>query len=289
MARELGYPRGQVAATTGLVIGAIHGGDPEEAARLARQSAQIPGIPGTAYRVRSYLLASALTEAGDLAGAEHACAATLAQARDAADLNILGELLWVMADLGLRTGRTGDAAAHLREAAQLALPAGAWLTILNVLECCGHLCAATGRFADVITAWAVCDTHSPPGSGNADADTRRREGPFRDARRALGPDRAQAAEQRGKAMSLTAAAEYALLLTAPAPPPEPAGPGTARLTARERQLVTLVAQGRTDTQIADQLYISIRTVRSHLDRIRDKTGSRRRADLTRLALAEGLV
>jgi DNA-binding NarL/FixJ family response regulator len=54
-------------------------------------------------------------------------------------------------------------------------------------------------------------------------------------------------------------------------------------------LVTLVAQGRTNTEIAAQLYISIRTVSSHLDRIRDKTGYRRRADLTRLALTEGLV
>ena len=53
--------------------------------------------------------------------------------------------------------------------------------------------------------------------------------------------------------------------------------------------MTLVARGRTDAQIAAQLYISIRTVRSHLDRIRDKTGCRRRADLTRLALAEELV
>ena len=61
------------------------------------------------------------------------------------------------------------------------------------------------------------------------------------------------------------------------------------LSARERELVTLVAQGRTDAQIAAELYISVRTVRSHLDRIRDKTGARRRADLTRLALTEGLV
>ena len=61
------------------------------------------------------------------------------------------------------------------------------------------------------------------------------------------------------------------------------------LSARERELVMLVAQGRTDAQIAAQLYISILgTVRSHLDRIRDKTGCRRRADLTRLALASGL-
>ena len=76
------------------------------------------------------------------------------------------------------------------------------------------------------------------------------------------------------------------LLTAPRTP-EPAGAGP--LSPRERELVTLVAQGRTDAQIAAQLYISVRTVRSHLDRIRDKTGCRRRADLTRLALEAGLV
>jgi len=54
-------------------------------------------------------------------------------------------------------------------------------------------------------------------------------------------------------------------------------------------LATLVAQGRANAQIAAQLYISIRTVSSHLDRIRDKTGCRRRADLTRLALSARLV
>ena len=35
--------------------------------------------------------------------------------------------------------------------------------------------------------------------------------------------------------------------------------------------------------------VTVRTVSSHLDRIRDKTGCRRRADLTRLALGAGLV
>ncbi len=90
------------------------------------------------------------------------------------------------------------------------------------------------------------------------------------------------------AMSLATAAEYALMLTVPGPP-LPAAPGPGELSARERELVTLVAQGRTNAQIAAQLHISIRTVSSHLDRIRDKTGCRRRADLTRLALATGLV
>ena len=90
------------------------------------------------------------------------------------------------------------------------------------------------------------------------------------------------------AMSMATAAEYALMLTDPGPP-QPAARGPGTLSARERELVTLVARGRTDAQIAAQLYISIRTVRSHLDRIRDKTGCRRRADLTRLALTMGLV
>ena len=89
-------------------------------------------------------------------------------------------------------------------------------------------------------------------------------------------------------MSVATAAEYALMLTDPGPL-QPAAPGSARLSARERELVALVAQGRTNAQIAVQLYISVRTVISHLDRIRDKTGCRRRADLTRLALSEGLV
>ena len=90
-------------------------------------------------------------------------------------------------------------------------------------------------------------------------------------------------------MSLAAAAEYALLLTEHPGPRQPAAPGLGGLSARERELVTLVAQGATNAQIADRLHISVRTVSSHLDRIRDKTGARRRADLTRLALTAGLV
>jgi DNA-binding CsgD family transcriptional regulator len=90
-------------------------------------------------------------------------------------------------------------------------------------------------------------------------------------------------------MSLATAAEYALMLTAPGPQSAAEAPDPGLLSARERELVTLVAQGRTNAQIAGQLHISVRTVGSHLDRIRDKTGCRRRADLTRLALAAGLV
>jgi DNA-binding CsgD family transcriptional regulator len=78
-------------------------------------------------------------------------------------------------------------------------------------------------------------------------------------------------------------------MLADAPAPSTAPSGLTQLSAREQELVTLVAEGRTDAQIATQLFISISTVRSHLDRIRDKTGYRRRADLTRFALETALV
>jgi DNA-binding CsgD family transcriptional regulator len=134
----------------------------------------------------------------------------------------------------------------------------------------------------------ACPVGPVDGFGDAPEAGRRREELLRMARRTLGAVQAQQAENRGAAMSLAIAAEYALLLTGPSPAPAAAaGPG--QLSARERELVTLIARGRTNAEIAAQLYISIRTVSSHLDRIRDKTGCRRRADLTRLALRAGLV
>jgi DNA-binding CsgD family transcriptional regulator len=61
------------------------------------------------------------------------------------------------------------------------------------------------------------------------------------------------------------------------------------LSDREKEVLMLLAEGRTDREIADTLFISITTVRSHLDRIRDRTSCRRRADLTRLAFEHGLA
>ena len=60
------------------------------------------------------------------------------------------------------------------------------------------------------------------------------------------------------------------------------------LSPREQEILTLLSKGSTDQQMAEALFISLATVRSHLDRIRDKTGCRRRPELTRLAIELGL-
>ena len=286
LAREVGYPGGEALALTELSQIAMHADDLGSAVRLAWQAGQITvGIPGRIARACTTGLAGALIEAGDPAAAEGVCAAALASFRDAGHLENLTQLLGRMGEADAQMGHVEDGAAHLREAVQISARIGFWFELLNGLENCGYLCAASGRHAEAITVWAAYAALSRHLLViETPAMARRRQQPLRRAREALGPGRARVAEERGAALSLATAAEYALVLTDPGPP-QPAG----KLSARERELVTLVAQGRTNTQIAAQLYISIRTVSSHLDRIRDKTGCRRRADLTRLALTMGLV
>ena len=290
LARQIGDQANELTALTELSFHAHYAGHHDEAVRLARQAGQITaGIPGANARRCSYVLTTVLAGAGNLAEAQRAGAAGLARAQDAGDLWNQAVLLPRIAELDLRAGRTGDAEAHLREGLRLTMRTGSWVGLRFCLSQCGNLCAATGCAAEALTLWAACaavDRHGGP----IDLPwlVPPREEQLRQARQALAPGRARAAEDRGTAMSLATAAEYALMLTDPGPP-QPAAPGSGQLSARERELITLVAQGRTNAQIAAQLYISVRTVASHLDRIRDKTGCRRRADLTRLALSEGLV
>jgi serine/threonine-protein kinase PknK len=291
VAQEIGYPAGQALALLVLSGTALAAGDLGGSVRLARQSQEIPAdIPGMIARRCSIMLTDALTEAGDLAAAEQACAAALAWSRDAGDMWTNARLLQQMAILDLRAGRIEGAAEHLREGLQVGLrTAGGVGDVLNGLDCGGYLCAATGRPAEAVTLWAAYAALMRYEGFTDVVYTRWRREPLREARQALGAARTRAAEERGKAMSMATAAEYALMVTASGPQPQAAAVSPAKLSARERELVTLVAQGYTDAQIAAQLYISVRTVGSHLDRIRDKTGCRRRADLTRLAFSTGLV
>jgi PAS domain S-box-containing protein len=63
----------------------------------------------------------------------------------------------------------------------------------------------------------------------------------------------------------------------------------SELTAREREVVRLVALGGTAREIADELHISHDTVRTHVRNAMEKLHARSRAHLVAKALARGLV
>ena len=291
LARKLAYPAGEAIALRELSWGSSYDGDADNALRWARQAQRIDpaDIPGWCDRACTVALAAALIEVDEMASAQVSCSAALARARDVGDLSHRADFACFMAELDRQSGHLTRAGAHIRESLSLSIQTGHRLRLIDCLDACGHLCAATGRPAEAVTVWAAyAACNAEIGIPELLQDVRRRQEPLSQARQALGVARTRAAEERGAAMTLDTAAEFAIMLTEQ-DPADPAPRATGQLSPREQELVTLVARGHTDAQIAAQLYISVRTVRSHLDRIRDKTGCRRRADLTRLALQAGMV
>jgi two-component system, NarL family, invasion response regulator UvrY len=61
------------------------------------------------------------------------------------------------------------------------------------------------------------------------------------------------------------------------------------LSDRELEIFTLIAAGRSLTDIAEHLHVSIKTVSTYRTRILEKTGFKTNADLTRYALEHGLI
>ena len=61
------------------------------------------------------------------------------------------------------------------------------------------------------------------------------------------------------------------------------------LTAREREVLQLMAEGKTTNQIAECLCVSVKTVESHRKQIMNKSGIHSVAELTKYAIRQGLT
>jgi DNA-binding NarL/FixJ family response regulator len=66
-------------------------------------------------------------------------------------------------------------------------------------------------------------------------------------------------------------------------------PAVNTLTAREREVVALIAAGMSNEEIGDKLYMSISTAKTHATRAMTKLGARDRSQLVVLAYESGLV
>ncbi len=69
--------------------------------------------------------------------------------------------------------------------------------------------------------------------------------------------------------------------------PEPVAKSAGGLSAREQEILQLVADGLTTAQIAEKLYTSPRTVETHRQNIMEKTGSKNTAALIKTAASQG--
>jgi DNA-binding NarL/FixJ family response regulator len=62
-----------------------------------------------------------------------------------------------------------------------------------------------------------------------------------------------------------------------------------KLSAREREILQLVAEGRSSAQVANMIHISVRTVDTHRYNVMQKLGIHSIAGLTKFAIAHGLT
>ena len=304
-ARAAGYVSGEAYACGTLAVGALYAGDKPSALAWAQAARRVEArqVSGHSGRWVGMNLAQALAEAGDLAGAEAVFTEVLALCRKAGDRSFEAMALESLARIQLTVGRWAKAGPNISEALRIASEIGNRLRLADCLgtaavwaashnpEAAAVLWGASRALSQAVgwTRVAIADITDRADTGSA-ADSLFYTAPMLAVRAKLGPVRARAADQRGASMTFDTMLQFAGQVLGERPP---TAAGTAipasGLTKRERELVALVAEGLSNAQIAQKLYISVRTVNSHLDRIRDKTGCRRRADLTRLALQAGLI
>jgi non-specific serine/threonine protein kinase len=117
----------------------------------------------------------------------------------------------------------------------------------------------------------------------------RHDGCVAQIRERLGEERFEECRRAGAAMDLPTLAAYALGEHVDVGPASSKQPDDHGLTAREREICGLVAQGLTDRLIAERLVISPRTVQTHVANILGKLGFRSRTEVTTWARTQGLA
>ena len=115
------------------------------------------------------------------------------------------------------------------------------------------------------------------------------EGYVAAARSQLGQEAFEAAWAEGRTMTPEEAIDYALLAPETPAQAEPPQEFPSGLSAREVEVLKLVAKGMTNAQIARELYISPRTVNAHLGSVYHKIGSSTRAEAARFASEHNML
>jgi DNA-binding NarL/FixJ family response regulator len=180
-------------------------------------------------------------------------------------------------------GRHTEAAEHFREGLRLAADVG---DVPNVAFCLQGIAAVDPEYARAARLWSAAEAFL----ARADAAGYVSAPDPEDVRAAIGNARAALGEQvfrdaweAGARLSPADVLTLALDRAVDAAPARPAADPDG-LTPREAEVLDLIAGGRANKQIAEQLSISVSTVEQHVTRIYAKIGARGRADATVHAL-----
>jgi non-specific serine/threonine protein kinase len=260
-----------------------------------RQALAVGSAQHSTWLIASALhhLGEAAFEQGKAAAARRQLSDSVVAARACGNPMLMAGALDGLGKVALADAHIEHAVTVLRESLQLLHDVGGWPRIPTTLEKLAQAYASRGDSARAVRAVAIAANlreklqiprtpreegriglwlRAAPDYLNAVALEVAREGSWAEALEQVVADAVSTEEVR------------------PAPPISTrlvAQTGTVTLTAREREVVALVARGLTNREIATQLVITERTTENHLRHIFDKLGAHSRAQVAVLAVAQG--
>jgi DNA-binding CsgD family transcriptional regulator/tetratricopeptide (TPR) repeat protein len=259
----------------GVTSGTV--GDWDSALRYHSQALELALQANDRVRVASCLnnLALLASSQGDPEGARVRLKEALVQARGTGDSFLTAQISDSLAWVTFRCGDYSDARRHYQEGITIAMEFEDPFTIANGLEGVALLEFAEGHAADAVRLMAhakglraAVGMESTPDWG-LEVD-----GALRAARAKLGRQAADAAWRQGGAWTVEEAVRIATGAAA-----RQVRDGSSPLTARERQVALLVAEGLTNLEIATKLKMADRTADAHVEHIRNKLGLRSRSQI----------
>jgi predicted ATPase/DNA-binding CsgD family transcriptional regulator len=208
----------------------------------------------------------------------------------------IGVVLGKLADVAQARGDDARAAPLYRESLDYWQGQGSELITVEILTGLARLAAKNQPERAVRLFAATQAVQAQVGLTPAPALRTKNERALATARRALGAEAFAAAWAAGEELSLQGAAAEAQSVTADAgrppahtaPDSRPSG-ALGELSRRELEVLALVAEGLTNAQVAERLFLSPRTVNAHLTSIYHKLGVGSRSAAVRIAVEHNLV
>jgi predicted ATPase/DNA-binding CsgD family transcriptional regulator len=257
-------------------------GDHAAAVRLLQEAGTLAAGLDDHLATVAVLQARALTgfSAGDLATARAAASEGARLGREAGDLYTLQVMLISLGSSAVVAGDLDEAGPLLDEALRIASRIDDRVAQWYLLDSFGCHAAASGQPRLAAQLLGAAETlRTATGSTMMGFASRYVAGARRSAVAALGQARFDAALEGGRSLSREAAVDLALGRTAGATGAPAGGAGRTVLGRREADVARLVAEGLSNRQIGTRLFISERTVDSHVRSILDKLGFDTRAQI----------
>ncbi|HEX5506387.1 MAG TPA: LuxR C-terminal-related transcriptional regulator, partial [Thermomicrobiales bacterium] len=295
--REVGDPSGIAASLAELGMLAYRQGGFRRAAAALAEALALARDAGDAWLAARCLaeLSWVALYGGDPARADDLAGQSLALGEDLGDRRTIVEALRALGWVALAVGDRARARTRLGEGLALYREAGIQWGIAFCLEGLAAVAAQSGQLDRAArlggAAEALREAIGAPSPPAHHAHYARYLGAVRGRATAAAWAAAWAAGR-----TLPGPEAIALALTqepdeheGEAPPPAPARDYPAGLSPREVEVLRLLATGLRDIEIAERLYLSPRTVSTHLRSIYNKLGVASRAAATRFAVERGLT